>query len=328
MGVSRTDIVTLGRSMEELAALVAEQAEAVRRSGGDQRSLQAALERLQHASSRIGGQLEGLDRGVQGIEQHQARLELHARVLPTMTWVEWAQVPNTTVVSIVLPTRDRCGLLRDAVDSVLAQGYPRWELIVVDDGSTDDTPKWLAGLTDERITTARTEGVGVAAARNRGLELARGDVVCYLDDDNRLHPLWVKSLAWAFSRWTALEVAYGARVVEDPDELASPEVAALIHLEPFDRSRLEVGNFIDVGVLAHRGGLPGVRFDEALSALADWDLVLRLTRDRVAVPLPVIAVLYSTSAPDRLTDRPEKVAELELLRKRIRDASEDEATRS
>ena len=58
-------------------------------------------------------------------------------------------------------------------------------------------------------------------------------------------------------------------------------------------------------MLAHRAKLPEASFDESLRACVDWDLVLRLTRDRPPVALPVLASAYSVSAPARISDRPE-----------------------
>jgi glycosyltransferase involved in cell wall biosynthesis len=88
-------------------------------------------------------------------------------------------------ISVVLPTYNRRGMLQRAVASVLAQDEPQWELIVVDDASTDDTRAYLATLTDPRIRTiALARNGGVSAARNRGLEAARGEIVAFLDSDD------------------------------------------------------------------------------------------------------------------------------------------------
>jgi glycosyltransferase involved in cell wall biosynthesis len=90
-------------------------------------------------------------------------------------------------ISVVLPTWNRAHLVRKAVDSVLAQTYPDFELIVVDDGSTDDTPARLAAY-GERIRVVRQENGGVARARNAGIAAARHEWLAFLDDDDEWAP--------------------------------------------------------------------------------------------------------------------------------------------
>ena len=88
-------------------------------------------------------------------------------------------------VSVVMPTHNRARLLRRSVASVLAQTHAELELIVVDDGSRDDTQEVLASFTDPRLVVLRNEvGGGAAAARNKGLAVARAPWVAFQDDDD------------------------------------------------------------------------------------------------------------------------------------------------
>ncbi len=91
-------------------------------------------------------------------------------------------------VSVVIPTRNRAGLIMDAVHSALAQGPVVGEVIVVDDGSTDETPALLARVADGRLRVFREGGNGPAAARNRGWRAARGPWIQFLDSDDMLSP--------------------------------------------------------------------------------------------------------------------------------------------
>lgn len=98
-------------------------------------------------------------------------------------------------LTVVIPSYDRAALLPRAVASVLAQTFADFELIVVDDGSTDDTPAVLARLEDPRIRCLRQENRGVSAARNLGLSRARGAAVTFLDTDDEAAPDWLSTLA-------------------------------------------------------------------------------------------------------------------------------------
>jgi len=87
-------------------------------------------------------------------------------------------------VSVIIPTYNRQDFLKKALDSVLAQTYPHVELIVVDDGSEDNTAELVAGCGGD-ITYLRQENRGPAAARNRGIKAARHNLLAFLDSDDR-----------------------------------------------------------------------------------------------------------------------------------------------
>ena len=94
------------------------------------------------------------------------------------------------IVSIIIPTHNRVSLMREAVDSVLAQTFTNWELLIMDDGSADKTktvgPLFAQG--DARIRYVRQPNQGLPATRNRAIRMARGAFVAFLDDDDRWAP--------------------------------------------------------------------------------------------------------------------------------------------
>ncbi len=98
-----------------------------------------------------------------------------------------------------MPTYQRRKLVTRAVRSILAQTYENFELIVVDDGSTDGTEESLAGI-DDRLRYQWQENRGAAAARNTGLRLARGEIVAFLDSDNRWLPHHLEVVTEALRR--------------------------------------------------------------------------------------------------------------------------------
>jgi glycosyltransferase involved in cell wall biosynthesis len=93
-------------------------------------------------------------------------------------------------VSVVMPVFNRPGYIATAIESVLAQTYADFELLVIDDGSTDHTPEVVASFRDPRIRLVRhPQNLGITATRSHGLELARGEYVATLDSDDWAHPL-------------------------------------------------------------------------------------------------------------------------------------------
>jgi hypothetical protein len=202
-------------------------------------------------------------------------------------------------VSIIMPTWNRASVLSDAITSIQAQRFIDWELIVVDDGSTDDTPQVVdAFLPDKRIRYHRIDHAGQSVARNFGLKAASGELVAYLDSDNLWYPDFLSAMVPAFAADEALDVAYGALISD-------------VHLkdrkilfEQFDRARLLQGNFIAMTTLVHRRKLfeQWGGFDERLSKLEDWDLILKYTQHKPAQAIPVIASRCRVVDKKRVSD--------------------------
>ena len=105
--------------------------------------------------------------------------------------------PLAAGFSVVIPLYDKARYVQQAIHSVLAQSLPAREVIVVDDGSTDDGPQRVRAIRDPRVRLVSQPNAGVSVARNRGIELATSEWVVFLDADDLQHPRLLGELARA-----------------------------------------------------------------------------------------------------------------------------------
>jgi glycosyltransferase involved in cell wall biosynthesis len=219
-------------------------------------------------------------------------------------------------VSVVIPTRDRWHLLEDALATALGQEETTLEVIVVDDGSSDETPARLAALPDPRLRVLRNpRSLGVAAARNRGIAAARATWVAFLDDDDLWSPRKLRAQLDAAATAQAA-FAYGGAIVID--EHGCPK-SVLPAPDP-ERVALELlrMNVIPGGCSNAIARTDAVRrlggFDEALCELADWDLWIRLAWNVRPASCASLVVAYRKHSENMLVrDRPRVLEELEYL---------------
>lgn len=123
------------------------------------------------------------------------------------------------LVSIVLPTHNRADLLPSAIESVRRQTYPQWELIVVDDCSSDDTPHILEKLAkeDSRIKVFRNDpNLRLPKSLNRGFNEAKGDLLTWTSDDNLYHPQAIQVMVDVLESEQA-DLAYADMAIIDSD---------------------------------------------------------------------------------------------------------------
>lgn len=216
-------------------------------------------------------------------------------------------------VSVILPTRNRADLLPRATSSVLGQTFQELELIVVDDASTDHTREVLAGLAeaDPRVRTVHLpEPGGAAAARNRGIEQARGELVAFLDDDDEWLPSKTELQVAVLER-TGPEVGavyspyYHVRTAGEERLLGMVDVSG-----GRARRALFQSNFITMpSLMVRRGVVDAVGgLDERLPRLQDWDLWVRLAAvtELAFVPEPLVRI---HSTPGSITTQREPLVE-------------------
>jgi len=270
------------------------------------RPLWPRVERLEQDTGSLPATVEQLRREVAALRQDVAelrtadsRLNDQNRVLQRLfTSTASARPPGAAAlvrqlyspaVSVIIPTFNRAAFVGEAIESVQRQSFENWELLVVDDSSSDGTEASVAPyLADRRIRYIRQAKAGGASARNRGIAESTGGLIAYLDDDNLWYPDFLLAAVDSLTVSPEIDVVYGALVTD-------------LHLNdgrilwnPFDRSTLLVGNFIDTNVIVHRRELIGRYggWDERVARVADWDLMLRFTVDKPAHRLAVLAAFY------------------------------------
>ncbi|CAB4899675.1 unannotated protein [freshwater metagenome] len=302
---------------------------APRREPSDQRGGQVAqdlagLSAAHHETRLIAeSQAAVIDRMSSRLTELEARLAeatVASEIMATSTWIRACATDSDVLVSVILPTFNRRSFVERAIESVRNQTHRRLEIIVIDDGGSDDTPEFVACVEDDRIRLVRhAHNRGASAARNTGLDHAAGDIVVHLDSDNFFDRDWVQSVVWAFDTYPERHHLYGARVFDDVARAHSPVARGLpgLQLLRWDSEGVLANNLVDMNVLAHRQ--TSLRFDEGTYSFDDWDFLLKLV-DRHGPPLrlPVIAAHYTTDAPDRmmLADPVRHVQNYERIRSR------------
>lgn len=192
--------------------------------------------------------------------------------------------------SFVLPTYNRVGKISAAIDSLLDQSCRDFELVIVDDGSTDGTSelikeRYAAELSSGKIRYIENAHRGVCAARNAALEMAKGPWIAYLDSDNRIDRDFIASYREAITAHPEAKVFYSKmHFIEKNFDYG----------KPFDRDALLIRSFIDLGTFVHHRSvyerLGG--FDEKMTRFVDWDLILRYTKEFAPVFIDKAMLFY------------------------------------
>ncbi|WP_051237922.1 glycosyltransferase family 2 protein [Lacticigenium naphthae] len=214
------------------------------------------------------------------------------------------------VVSIVIPTYNRQDLLLKAIDSLFNQTYRQFEIIVVDDCSTDGTQEALNRLNDPRVIYMRhTQNKGAGEARNTGIEKAQGEYVAFLDSDDKWLPTKLEKQVHIFEQNDAIGAVYTG--VKKADEgsvisITQPKYRGDILAELMKKNSIDTTSSVMIKTkwLREIGG-----FDSSLPSCQDWDLYIRLAQvtqfDFVKEPL----VIFCQHEGERITTNNRSVVE-------------------
>lgn len=224
---------------------------------------------------------------------------------------------SAPLVSIVMPTFNRADLILDSIRSVIDQSFGDWELIVIDDGSTDDTVARIESLAEPRIVIIRHPHIGnVATLRNCGARVARGEFLAFLDSDD----LWLpsklqrqlRSLSGTSATWS-----YGAHALVDRTGKSMPLRAGTFRpvsgriirqLLTEETGASVITWLVPKQLFEMLGG-----FDQQMSLREDLDLALRLACAADAIAVPEVIAL----AREHLGRRTRNVHEQHRLTARV-----------
>lgn len=187
--------------------------------------------------------------------------------------------PNRTSTSIVMPVYNQERFVAKSIESVLYQDYSDWELLIVDDGSTDQTVAYITPfLSDERIILISQQNQGVSAARNRGLSKAQGQYVAFLDADDYWSPGWLTTALTLLEEDQTADGVVGSWQYVGEDGLPLSRSPIFIKPENLQAQSLVLGNPISPSsvVLRTRCIDRTEGFDPTVAIGEDWLLWLQI----------------------------------------------------
>jgi glycosyltransferase involved in cell wall biosynthesis len=226
-------------------------------------------------------------------------------------------IERNPAVSVVIPTYNRAGSVGRAIKSVLEQTFQDFEVLIVDDCSTDNTEEVVRGFNDARISyLLRDINGGAAAGRNTGIQAARGEHIAFLDSDDEWLPEKLeKQLAKSNSVGRGTALIYTHVLLRDfkTGEVLKPinpshegDVHDLLLRKDFIGTCSSV--MIRTDVIKCLGG-----FDDGLTSREDWDLWMRIAREHLVGCVPLPLLICEIGRVERMSGTLKKILEGTML---------------
>jgi glycosyltransferase involved in cell wall biosynthesis len=213
------------------------------------------------------------------------------------------------VISVIMPVYNGAAHLRPAVDSVLRQSFGDFELLLVDDGSVDESVPLAKGISDPRVRLIENgRNLGPAASRNRALDLARGQYVAFFDSDDVAHPDWLATEVGFLKAQSGYKIvdSWQESINENGDVIRSAQgysdKAEKLHATMLFSNCLSTST-----LLVERPVIGDLRFAEDLPVASDYDLWVRLLERGRAFVLRKNLAQYRVH-PTNITHRKQELA--------------------
>ncbi|MFB2837628.1 glycosyltransferase [Floridanema evergladense] len=208
------------------------------------------------------------------------------------------------IISVVIPVYNGEKTIKETIDSVLKQTFTNFELIIINDGSIDRTLEIIYSIKDERLKVFSYPNAGLAASRNRGIYLAKGQYISFIDADDLWTPDKLELQLKALEENSEAAVAYSwTDCINETGKFLGK--GSYLSFSGDVRANLLLTNFIDSGsnVLIRTEALKKVGyFDESRKSCEDWDMWLRLASGYSFIAISKPQVLYRISSTSMSTN--------------------------
>lgn len=198
------------------------------------------------------------------------------------------------LVSVIIPAYNAEKYIRVAVESVLSQTYKNYEIIVVDDGSTDDTPQIVQQF-GEAVRYVRQPNQGLSSARNTAIRKSSAEIIALLDADDLWEPNYLEIMIDLFERNPHMGGVYcGYQYINAKGETVGRPIAKVVPPDQFRKIVIDQGNWlVPSAVIFRKSVAEEVQlFDKLIGPVADTDLWVRMSNLATFAGLPDVLVKY------------------------------------
>jgi glycosyltransferase involved in cell wall biosynthesis len=205
-------------------------------------------------------------------------------------------------VTVIIPTYNRCSLLVQTINSVLAQDYNDFEILVIDDGSTDNTKQIVCEIKDNRIKYFHKNNGGASSARNLGLKNAQGQFICFLDSDDLWPDNFLRTMISRLQKNPQYGAAYCMRTLLFEDGSTKPSYQKEFFFSGQITAQLFQKTFIQTSTICFRKEvLENIFFDESLTNGEDVDVWLKVSARTKFLFVPDVQIIYRPQAISDVT---------------------------
>ena len=219
---------------------------------------------------------------------------------------------NSPLVSVIIPVYNGAQFLSETVHSILNQTMKDFELILIDDGSTDDSPRLVDSYEDERIRVIHQENMGLIGTLNKGISVAKADIIARLDQDDISNPKRLEHQLKAMEEYN-LDVVYtqiekfGAKNSWDNRERQKEKPGEVAIMKP-----LVYGSQVHSTMMAKKSVLQKMKYRAEYYPCDDWDLQLRME------PLYRVGILQEKLTRYRFHDSANTYATFFMMQEKAR----------
>ena len=190
---------------------------------------------------------------------------------------------SSPLVSIIMPGYNAEAYIVEAIESVWCQSYTHWELIVIDDGSTDDTASIVQAFDDKRIVYIHQDNAGVSAARNAGLTYAQGEYITFLDADDVLPQKSLEARVKYFESHANIDMVHGIVSIRDENLVEELKTYKPFYYQNLLDKALNLDGrlFFNPGYMIRYSKIGSIRFQVGMTHCEDILFLITLLSQKI-----------------------------------------------